>query len=136
AVAAHHWLALNAKEPLTTLPRFLKVLAVLLVLAIARYVGAAVADRPSGDPGWRSAGLAALFVAAGLALLAVTLIRPSVDVMGYGLAVVVAANMLISSSGHIPYRALGRLFPETSFVGALEATGKRITGSPTLQDWP
>ncbi len=134
--SAEEWLLLNAEQVRVVMRRLrassLAFLAVGLVLLLAG-LGE---PRPAGQGLWIQ--LAVLF---GLGvgffiLLLVTLLRPSRDLMGYGLGGLIFLSSMWAFSPHLSFLPFERVFPVTDFVTKLKAQGGRIAGGESLRTWP
>jgi hypothetical protein len=135
ALTADEWLRLGADEIKSTLKRF----AVLGPLCLAGGITAVV--WPGGQAGmvpgpWWSAVVAALFVLAAIAILGFTVVRPSLRMLGYSLAVLVVVDLAITFVPRMPSTPRALLYPETQFITLLKKTGGRVTGSSALAGWP
>ena len=71
-----------------------------------------------------------------LALLLITLARPSVRVMGYGLSLICAAALLWELWPMMPRTPANQVFPETRMLASLRSMKSRIGGSEALRNWP
>lgn len=132
---ADEWLRLGPHEIKTTLKRF-------LFIGPASLIAAAVAVLwPGGQAGlvpgpWWSAAFALVFIIVTVAVLAYNVVNPSIRGMGYSLATLLAADLLITFAAHLPSTPRELLYPETQFIALLKKTGGRVTGSTALADWP
>ena len=136
AAAADEWLHLNAEECKATLLRLLLFAPALLLLAVAAiyfYRDAADNDAPAL---WLQLLTAFGLSLALLLLLGVTLVRPSVRIMGCLLVPLALLSMLLAFHQRDRYVAADSLFPETSFITSLKQTGARVSGSDALKKWP
>ena len=134
AAAAEEWLDLDASRCMSAIKRLAVTVPVFLVVPIALLLVA-----PHGQPKTLlilRLGEFFLF-AAGLATLAAfTLIRPSQRILGYGMAVLAAVDLLLVFGPSVPRTRPEALFPETSFIASLREAGGRIGGSVALARWP
>ena len=136
AAAAAEWLVLDAEECKTALARLLLLVPVFLAIgALGVFLcrSAPYADAPGLATQIAStAGMSAAL----LVLLAVTLLRPSVRIMGCVLASLAFLSPFLAFHPALTYVDRDRLFPETPFVSALKDTGVRIGGSGAIEQWP
>lgn len=135
AAAASEWLVLNAQECKAALRRLLIYVPLTGLLGLAALF---VHRQTVVAHTWAFAGQAgasAAVVLALLALLAVTLLRPSPVLMGYGLSALTLLGF-VASDLDLPYTPRGAVFPETDFVKVLKESGQRIGGSGVLATWP
>lgn len=133
--AASEWLALNAQECKAALRRLLLYVPLAGMLGLAAlFVHRQIVIAHT----WAFAGQAAAsaaFIVALLALLGITLLRPSPSLMGFGLAALTLAGFMASDL-ELPSTPRGAVFPQTDFVNVLKESGRRIGGSSVLAAWP
>jgi len=134
AAAVDEWLALNADQCRSALLRLL--LGVPLLLAAAGLCAYAARHAGTQSALWPQLLVAgALFVGV-CALLTVTLLRPSLRIMGYGLAALTFLALVWAFAPGAKHVHSDRLFPDTDLIKALRATGERINGGNALAQWP
>lgn len=136
AATAEAWLELNPDQCHSALKRLAVVMPLLLLLAFAA-VYVSFDDARGRAPDFVEQVLYA--VAAALlffGLLAITLLRPSGRLLGYGLALVTVLDLFTSFRPLEVFSDEDRLFPATEFVQALQETGSRVGGSEVLEAWP
>lgn len=134
--AADEWIALSASEVKSAIPRLLVFFALLVALGVV-CVAVYLPLLPSLQPGfWTQAGIAILLTGSFVALMVVTLLKPSGRIMGYGLSILLFFGLFIAFGSATKYTDRKLLFPETSVISALKESGERVGGSNTLVKWP
>ena len=136
AESADEWIVLDPDGCRVTLKRLCVFGAVPVfaatMLALARYH----ADRAEAIPFQFQALVLGLFALGLFALLTITLLRPSIRLLGYGLSVLVFVDLFLVFHHCIPFAEPDLLFPSTRFVKALQAAEARVTGTEALARWP
>jgi hypothetical protein len=136
AAAAEEWVLLNAEECRAALKR-LPIFAVLLgLLGLACVFGCRHTERPGAWPFWLAFIVAAAIFVALLIVIGMTLLKPSLRLVGYSLAALTFLSLLIAFRPGIPFIDRNALFPETPFITTLREIGERLGGSDTLARWP
>ncbi len=139
AAAVEEWVSLDVDGCKHTLKRLLVLIPVTLVAAAIL-----------GALGWQSAQAAKLnllaqallpvvFFALVVALIAVTLLKPSQRLTGYTLSILAIAQAMAvyhPGSGYPAFMAPETVFPKTGFVDALQGNNSRAGGSLRLKEWP
>jgi len=134
--AAGQWLDLTADQCKAALKRLGFWLVVLWAADIALLVASRGAPRAEALPLWaQCVSVCGLFVAF-LVILGITLLRPSVRIMGYSLAGLVFVSSVLAFGPGISFLPRDAVFPETPFIRTLAERGERIGGSDALQRWP
>lgn len=136
AAGCQAWLRLDPEETW----RVLKKLPVyyLALLGVGGVGGWLVYReyRPSAAPLVFELGILAAF-AAGVALLfAVTVLRPSNRLLGYGVSALAAAQCVWALAPAATFKDPDTLFPGTEMIEILAAPGQRFVGSEGLNEWP
>jgi Bacterial membrane protein YfhO len=135
AATAEAWLELDADDCGATVRR----LVVFGPLFFAVIAGLVTVNRhnvaASSTFVWQMVVLA-IHMSILLALLALTLLRPSKRLMGFSLTGLVAAELLFVFHPMMPFSAPETLFPATDTTRALEEAGARVGGSAGLDAWP
>ena len=134
--AADEWLALDPDEAHATVVRLAKALPVFLVVGAALLLASYGQSRVTAPPLLSQLATAGVVLAAVLAILVLTLLRPSHAAMGYGLALVTAAQLYLAFQSATRFEAPAHAFPETQFILSLKEGGSRISGSGALSQWP
>ncbi|MBI4559274.1 MAG: YfhO family protein [Candidatus Hydrogenedentes bacterium] len=135
AVAASTWVEMDADECKSTLVRMLVYfpLAIILsALAIILYWRNSEGVLPGVLPIVFFAGFAVLY----LAVLGLTLVRPSQRLIAHSLCVLTAVDLFLAFSPGITFVRSAEVFPETDFIRVLKKAGARVGGNSTLQQWP
>jgi hypothetical protein len=78
----------------------------------------------------------ALFAAGVAGILALTLLRPRLRVLGYSLCLLAAVSLFVALGGQRPSSATASIFPDTPFLKTLSARGERAGGTAAMADWP
>lgn len=134
--SAQRWLTLTAPQVTHTLPRFLVTLGVALA-AVALVVLVAGLWGPTGIvPPWTRLWFAALVWIIAIALLGVTLVRPSPEILGWGMTGLGVFGSLMVAPTHVRFSEATRLFPSTPAIEAIAQADHRMAGSPALKSWP
>lgn len=136
AMAADAWLALNAYECKAALVRLLVFLPLLGALGVAAVLVCPHASGQEAWPVWQQVLVTVGFLLLLLVLLGVTLVRPSRNIMGFGLALLTTTSLLFAFFGDTAYVDRAAVFPDTSFTKTLRETGMRVCGGDTLERWP
>jgi hypothetical protein len=134
AAAAEAWLELNPNQCRAALKR----LALLIPFAIVPVVFLALLPMGSRETWFPETGrmiFAGILGGVFAAILAITLFRPSVRLMGYGLAAVGALELLVSFYPYRQYSPMESVFPETRTISELREAGL-VSGGPVLSKWP
>lgn len=136
AATAEAWLELNPEQCTYTLRRYAAVTAVFLLCA-GILIGFAASGLlgPAAGIGWQAAS-AALAVVVFFAFLIVSLVRPSLHVFGYGLALAMAIDLFAGFHPLMRYTPDANVFAESDVIRELSATEARVTGGESIQDWP
>jgi hypothetical protein len=135
SATAEVWLALNAEECGKVVRRIIIGIPVLLIIALVSILSNyhILTKIP-----WRfvlqSIATVGLFACLG-GLLTITLLRPSMRLMGVGLCVLTVSAFF---GARLEVRTTPKelAFPKTSLIAALQSTGQRIGGSSFLPMWP
>lgn len=136
AAAADEWLVLNVREvkgALVRLAVFVPLLVILFVVCLYAY---REIPRPGSPALWVQVLVMAVLGVFLLALTAVTLLRPSPYLMGYGLALLTLVAAVAMSSRAVRYVDGEKFFPDTPFVASLKEGGERVGGSDAMSGWP
>lgn len=136
AAAAEEWIELDAASCAKAIRRFLVAAPAVVGVGVVLVVLNLDRPRPGAAP---LAGQVAVAVGMAMALLgltAVTLLRPSVRVMGYGLAALALVDLFVTFQPGIPFANQDALFPSTPFMAVLKETDTRVCGSAALHEWP
>jgi hypothetical protein len=136
AAAAEEWLVLDPAGCKATIKRLLILGPVLVLLAAAALAARPHVPRPDAPSLGLQIGLTCFFAAALLALMIVTLLKPSGTLMGYTMSVLGCAELLLALHAGIPFANREHVFPRTQFVEALDEAGGRLGGTSRLQGWP
>ena len=136
ASAVDEWNLLDPEQCRTALRRLLVFLPVMWCMAVGLIVFA-LAQRGAPDGAvWRHILAPGLVAGILLALLGITVFRPSARVMGYTLSIVMAASVCWEWWPARPSTQGDLVFPETPFVASLRSMGSRVGGSRGLRRWP
>jgi hypothetical protein len=136
AAAADEWLLLNAQQCWRALRRLILYLPLLIVLGAAAAAAHHRLPRIDASPLWLQALKSGLLLAALLALLAGTLIKPSRRLMGYSLAGLTCISLAAAWTPGLRYIEPRLAFPNTPLVQAMRSSGDRVGGSSRLAQWP
>jgi len=135
AFAADEWNKLGVDEIKSTLKRFLILCPLIVGSAATPALWPGLHEGGSAGPWW-AVTLAFLLIVATLASLGATVLRPSMRIAGYALALILSIDLLITFFPVMPSTPKAEVFPETPFVALLKKTGGRVTGSAALGQWP
>jgi hypothetical protein len=134
AEAADEWVALDADACAAALRRLALWVPVFVVAAGGLGV-AAWSLQPVSPPLWLVVVPALGVFVAFVALMAVTLLKPSQALMGGGLVVVTTLELL-AAPPRVAFSPPGRIFPDTQFIMALRDSDARVSGRRILAEWP
>ena len=134
--AAEEWLALNAEECGATILHLLIYIPLLAIGGgICWWAGSGV--KPADTwPMWLQISVSFAFFVAMLVILGVTLLKPSVRILGYSLTVLVAISLLLAFHPAFVFVDASALFPQTSFIKILQENKERLSGSVAVSKWP
>ena len=134
--AAGEWIDLSAEQCKVAMKRLGFWIAVLCATGIASVMASRGMPRVGALPLWvQCLSVSGLFIAF-VIMLAGTLLRPSVRIMGYSLAGLMFVCSAVAFGPGIPFVPRTAVFPETTFVKTLAERGERLGGSEALQRWP
>jgi hypothetical protein len=134
AAVAEEWLILSAEQVREVVRR---LWVNLLVWWGAWGILTVVLCFQGGPFVLRTLGIALFALLATFLLYGYTLLKPNARLLGYGMAVLTAATLLLSLSPLQPRTAIKDVFPETPYSAALSSSVEaRISGSETLARWP
>ncbi len=136
AAAAEEWIELDAASCAKAIRRYLVAAPAVLGVGVLFVLLNLGRPRPEAAPLAGQITVAAGMALAFLALTAVTLLRPSVRVMGYGLAALTFIDLFITFQPGIVFADKDALFPSTPFMATLKETDTRVCGSAALREWP
>lgn len=136
ASAADEWLALNAEQCWRAIRRLLVYVPLLIALGAAAAIAHHHVPRMDAPALWLQVTKSGLLLAGLLALLAVTLLRPSHRLLGYGLAALTWVSLATAWTPGLRYVDPRLAFPDTPLVQALRSVGSRVGGSDRLAQWP
>ena len=134
--AAEEWLALNAEECGAAILH-LVIYTPLLAIGggVCLWAGSGGTTTATW-PMWLQISVAFAFFVAMLVILGVTLLKPSVRILGYSLTVLVVASLLLAFHPAFVYADPSALFPQTSFIKSLQENKERLSGSVAVSKWP
>lgn len=136
AAAGDTWLGLDPEECKRAITRLLIYVPLMGVLGFVCVFTYRNVPRGGALPFWMQAAAAGALSVALLLLLAYTVPRPSVRVMGYGVSVLTLVSLLAAFGPSVKYLDPGSVFPETEFIASLKGAGERVGGSTALASWP
>ncbi|HOV74653.1 MAG TPA: YfhO family protein [Candidatus Hydrogenedentes bacterium] len=136
AAAADEWVSLDPRQCMTTLKRMAVFLPLLFVAGFYFLYAWRHAWSFGVWPLWMQLGVAFFFFAATVGLLAFTLFKPSLPVIGYGLSAVAFCSLMWAYKPDLVGTPWRLVFPETEFTSTLREAGSRIGGSEALRNWP
>lgn len=134
AAASEAWLELNPVQCRAALKRLMLVAPALILPAVL------LSLLPFEAPDIALPETAKLIFTGGLCaafsiVFGVTLFRPSVRLMGYGIAALTAVELLVSFYPLRHYSPMDSVFPETRTIAELRTAGL-VSGGPVLSQWP
>lgn len=134
AAAAEAWLELNPNQCRAALKRL--ALLAPLVIAPAVFVSLLpIGTREAWQPETIRIIVAGALSGVFAVIMAITLFRPSVRLMGYGLAAAGAFELLLSFYPYRAYSPIESVYPETRTTSELREAGL-VSGGPVLSKWP
>jgi len=136
AAAADEWLLLNAEQCWRAIRRLLVYVPLLLLLGAVAALAHHRVPRMDAPALWLQAAKSGLLLVGLLALLAVTLLRPSHRLLGYGLAGLTWISLATAWTPGLRYVDPRLAFPDTPLVQAVRSAGGRVGGSDRLGQWP
>ncbi len=136
AETADEWVHLNAEDCIRTIKRFLGYILVWLCAAVTMIYWVCLASHPDDKPLYHHIILFCVWVTVIIFLLGITLVRPSVSLMGYGMALIIFLDTGITFASTVPYSSTESFFPESSFIRELKHLDTRVSGSVQLKKWP
>jgi len=134
--AADEWLALDPEQAHVTIKRMLVALPVVVLFGAAVMYLSYGQLRESAPPLIRQLTVTTVFLAVVVVILAITLLRPSPALMGYGLGIATAIELYGAFGSAVVFNDPRVVFPETQFILSLKEGGTRISGSSALSQWP
>lgn len=136
AATAEEWLLLNAEQCRVVIRRLQVFVLFFFIVAATTMLANTYTSVPGVQPLWLQTVLFIVFSMAFLILLLATLIRPSLMLMGYGLAALIFVSSMQAFHSELTFQPTHAVFPRTSFTAALEAQNQRIAGGQALASWP
>jgi hypothetical protein len=133
AAAIQEWVRLNAVECKRALTRYFLFLIPFGVAAAGAVI---FLQRVAALLPVTAVAMAALLLVLFLALLAVTVVRPSIRIAAYGAGALIAAEALAVYLPRMTYTEPEAFFPETEFIRRMHEAGGRIGGGAAMGEWP
>lgn len=136
AEIADEWVALNAEACRASLRRLLYFGPLPLVVGLLLLLFRDPAAPAHAGGLWAGAVYALLIGLAMFVLVAFTLLRPKVPVMGLGMALLMGGELFFVFQPAMAFSKAAWLFPETRFIDGLRAGEGRVAGLRGMQEWP
>lgn len=136
AKAGESWLSLDADQCKETIGRLLIGWGLLLGIAASLVVAGFGDFRPAAPSLLNQLIIVALIVFGTVGLLALTLFKPSVKILGGGYTVLITAEFLCAFWPGLVFSPASSIFPETPFIASVKEAKTRISGRDALKTWP
>ncbi len=136
AAGAEEWNELNPERCREAVRRLMRLIPAFWGAPLCGGVALLLLAGAPVFSAFASMGLPLLVCAGIIVLLLITLARPSVRVMGYGLTALCAGALVWTFWPMMPRTPSQHMFPETRMLASLRSFQSRIGGSEALRGWP